>query len=115
MASRIDPSPRRARYSGRLRPAWRMNHTGVCGPTWAVAAARKAEDVLVAMARPTLPVAPIELHDPFSEGSGTTRSGGSRPRTNDPRAPRTGRRAGLRRSRLRVPRAHPGVRLAAQG
>ena len=30
MASRMLPSPRIARYSGRLRPAWRMNHTGVC-------------------------------------------------------------------------------------
>src|SRR3712207_3707059 len=28
MASRIDPSPRTARYSGSDRPAWRMNHTG---------------------------------------------------------------------------------------
>ena len=29
MASRIEPSPRTARYSGSDRPAWRMNHTGV--------------------------------------------------------------------------------------
>src|SRR5437763_50622 len=28
------PLPRRARYSGSARPAWRMNHTGVCGATW---------------------------------------------------------------------------------
>src|SRR5579875_3091841 len=27
----MDPAPRAARYSGRDRPAWRMNHTGVCG------------------------------------------------------------------------------------
>ena len=33
MASSIEPVPRTARYSGRDRPAWRMNHTGTrsCG------------------------------------------------------------------------------------
>jgi hypothetical protein len=53
-----------------------MNHTGAWAPTWAFAAARKVPEVLVDMARPTLPVAPIELHDPFSEGCTTTGSGG---------------------------------------
>ena len=56
MASRIDPSPRIARYSGRLRPAWRMNHTGVCAATWPFAAASNGEEAWVDMARPTLPV-----------------------------------------------------------
>jgi hypothetical protein len=43
-----------------------MNQTGVYAAASALAAARKAEDVLVAMARPTLPVAPIELHSPVA-------------------------------------------------
>ncbi len=32
MASRMLPSPLISRYSGRDRPAWRMNHTGTVGP-----------------------------------------------------------------------------------
>ena len=48
MASRIEPSPRMARYSGSDRPAWRMNHTGVCGPRTPCAAAMNAPAPLVA-------------------------------------------------------------------
>src|SRR5829696_5914876 len=54
MASRIEPAPRTARYSGRLRPAWRMNHTGVCPVTCPSAAARNGEEVRVDMAARTL-------------------------------------------------------------
>ena len=42
MASRMLPSPRTARYSGSERPAWRMNHTGVCVVGRLRQAARKA-------------------------------------------------------------------------
>ncbi|GAB2588127.1 hypothetical protein GCM10027269_49740 [Kribbella endophytica] len=41
-SSIVVPS-RIARYSGSERPAWRMNHTGVCGPGSPRAASRKAE------------------------------------------------------------------------
>src|SRR5918994_5121632 len=75
MASWIDPSPRTARYSGRLRPAWRMNHTGVWAPSRPLAAASNGDEIVVDMARPTLSAArgdvpaadgPIELHDPLA-------------------------------------------------
>ena len=34
MASRIEPLPRTARYSGSERPAWRMNQTGTRSWGW---------------------------------------------------------------------------------
>ena len=56
MASRMLPSPRSARYSGRLRPAWRMNQTGVCVVARPRAASRKG----TAVTGGTLPTAPQE-------------------------------------------------------
>ena len=41
--SSIAMPSRRARYSGRARPAWRMNQTGVCGTGSRRQALRKAE------------------------------------------------------------------------
>jgi hypothetical protein len=41
-ASSISVPSRSARYSGSARPAWRMNHTGVCGTASRRQARRKA-------------------------------------------------------------------------
>src|SRR6267378_1124285 len=43
MAWRMGPSPRRARYSGSERPAWRMNHTGTLSTGWRRQALRNGE------------------------------------------------------------------------
>src|SRR5687767_13142649 len=43
MASRMEPSPRTARYSGRDRPAWRMNQTGTLSCGWPRHASRNGE------------------------------------------------------------------------
>src|SRR6478735_11167928 len=49
------PSPRTARYSGRLRPAWRMNHTGMREGRSPRAAARSGGRLDVVMWGATLP------------------------------------------------------------
>ena len=96
-----------------------MNHTGVWPAPRPWAAARKVEGGSSTRRGATAGrgrrrvTPPIELHGPLSktasEGRGYPPSGSSwRPtRRNDPAAPRSGGRAGLHRSRLRVPRAQP--------
>ena len=51
IASRMLPEPRIARYSGRLLPAWRMNHTGVWRNLVPLAAARNGSLAMVSACR----------------------------------------------------------------
>ncbi len=87
------PTPSRSvRYSGSDRPAWRMNHTGVCG-TSCLRAARTRADAAVARrtASPGVPVGAVPWAGAEVEvwGVVTTRH----PPTSRPTVPDAGRRA----------------------
>jgi len=73
IAWRMLPSPRTARYSGRLRPAWRMNQTGVCVTGRPCAASMNAMPVI----EPSVELS-IEPSVAGEAGTAGTLSGGSR-------------------------------------